>query len=54
MHRNGLEVKGDVHKAMEEQEVQGQTAVLCVINGGSASDSNAKQVMVLGQCTEKS
>lgn len=34
MQRNGLEVKGDVHKAMEEQEVQGQTAVLCVIDGG--------------------
>ena len=35
MQRNGLEVSGEVHKAMEEQEVQGQTAVLCVIDGQS-------------------
>lgn len=35
MQRNGLEVTGEVHKAMEEQEVQGQTAVLCVIDGQS-------------------
>ena len=37
MQRNGLEVAGEVHKAMEEQEVQGQTAVLCVIDGQSTS-----------------
>ena len=33
MHRNGLEVVPEVNKAMEEHEVQGQTAVLCAING---------------------
>ena len=33
MNRNGLDVTPDIDKAMEEQEVQGQTAVLCVIDG---------------------
>lgn len=33
MTRNGLEVSDEVSKAMEEHEVQGQTAVLCAIDG---------------------
>jgi len=33
MTRNGLEVADEVNKAMEEHEVQGQTAVLCAIDG---------------------
>lgn len=33
MHRNGLEVTADINQAMEDHEVQGQTAVLCAIDG---------------------
>jgi Cu+-exporting ATPase len=33
MERNGLKVEAAVNRAMEECEVQGQTAVLCAING---------------------
>jgi hypothetical protein len=33
MRRNTLEVTADINKAMEDHEVQGQTAVLCAING---------------------
>ena len=31
--RNGLEVSAEVDEAMTAQEVQGETAVLCVIDG---------------------
>ena len=33
MTRNGMPVTDDINKAMEECEVQGQTAVLCAIDG---------------------
>ena len=33
MQRNGLEVTDAINKSMEEREVQGQTAVLCAIDG---------------------
>ena len=33
MYQNNIEITPDVHSAMEEQEVKGQTAVLCAIDG---------------------
>lgn len=33
MNRNGLEVTPEINKSMEDHEVQGQTAVLCAIDG---------------------
>ena len=33
MNRNGLEVTPEINKSMEDHEIQGQTAVLCAIDG---------------------
>ena len=33
MKRNGMEVTDEINSTMEQHEVQGQTAVLCAING---------------------
>ena len=48
MQRNGLDVTPDIHKAMEEQEVQGQTAVLCVIDGVYLSPITITAVSLCG------